>query len=125
MLRNKEDKTMKKWALRVLILAFLFSMLQLPALASLQDHNVSDVTIVQSTDESNLYFPDALTLPDGTLLVVYYKSASHKSDVGTIWGVKSTDNGQSWGQPFAVVDRSAEELQAREAAIKEREDAIR
>ncbi|MCW3818906.1 glycoside hydrolase [Micromonospora sp. DR5-3] len=51
-------------------------------------------------------FPDALRLADGRLLVVYHYADGHTQANGVIRAVASDDNGQTWSQPYTVVQNA-------------------
>src|SRR5262249_1569151 len=48
-------------------------------------------------------FPDALRLRDGRLLVVYHYADAHTQANGVIRAVTSDDGGQTWSEPYTVV----------------------
>ena len=107
---------MKKLLPRLLALLLVITMLPISAFATLQNHNVSDVTIVQSDTESNYYFPDIVMLPDGRLIACYYQATTHvaSNSYGVIYLAESTDNGYHWSEPWKVVDRTSEPKDTRD-----------
>jgi len=107
---------MKKLLPRLLALLLVITMLPISAFASLENHNVSDVTIVQSDNENNYYFPDIVMLPDGRLIACYYQAATHvaSNSYGVIYLAESTDNGYTWSEPWKVVDRIDEPVDTRD-----------
>lgn len=48
-------------------------------------------------------YPCAARLGNGDLLVVFAR-CDHAAPAAAIWGVRSTDNGQTWGEPFPLLD---------------------
>lgn len=50
------------------------------------------------------YFPNAIWLGDGRLLLVYREGSGHVRSVGRIVAVRSADDGATWSEPRVVVD---------------------
>lgn len=48
-------------------------------------------------------YPCAARLGNGDLLVVFAR-CDHAVPAAAIWGVRSTDDGQTWGEPFPLID---------------------
>lgn len=67
-------------------------------------------------------FPDALRLADGRLLVVYHYADAHTRANGAIRAVTSDDNGQTWSEPYTVVqndydNRDPKVMQLRDGTV--------
>ena len=94
---------------------------QLPEPTPAQSAPISenaDITILQTTAPLRPYFPDLVTLEDGTIIIGAYESISHKisntvadasyaqEGAGRLVLWRSTDNGATWeyDTPLLVVD---------------------
>ncbi|WP_460649326.1 sialidase family protein [Kribbella endophytica] len=66
---------------------------------------MSRVVIARSIAGQLPYFPSAVRLVDGRVLVVWREGLGHVRSVGRIVAAESSDDGRSWSEPRVVVDR--------------------
>jgi hypothetical protein len=62
------------------------------------------IVLARTGDGRLPYFPSAVRLASGRILVVYREGAAHVRDVGRILAVASDDDGESWTEPWVAVD---------------------
>jgi Neuraminidase (sialidase) len=66
---------------------------------------VTGMIVLARTPQGQLpYFPNAIRLSDGRLLVVYREGNGHVRSVGRIVLLTSDDDGDTWSEPRVVVD---------------------
>lgn len=104
---------MKKFLCLILTIIMVIGLLVIPAEARISDGAYPDVVISRITDGKNLpFFPDIVKLPDGKLILAYFKNDVHVPRTvaqvtnATIEWVESTDNGVSWTAPKTFIDQN-------------------
>ncbi|MFC0627250.1 sialidase family protein [Kribbella deserti] len=65
---------------------------------------MTQVTVARTLEGQLPFFPNAIRLLDGRILVVYREGRHHVSSVGRIAMVESPDDGATWSEPRIVVD---------------------
>lgn len=65
---------------------------------------MEQVVIARTVEGQLPYFPNAIRLTDGRVLVVYREGLAHVRSVGRIAAVDSADDGATWSQPRVIVD---------------------
>ncbi|ONI68095.1 hypothetical protein BWI15_34180 [Kribbella sp. ALI-6-A] len=65
---------------------------------------MSRVVIARSIAGQLPYFPSAIRLADGRVLVVWREGLGHVRSVGRIVAAESADDGRTWSEPRVVVD---------------------
>jgi hypothetical protein len=65
---------------------------------------MSRVVIARTIAGQLPYFPSAIRLVDGRVLVVWREGLGHVRSVGRIVAAESADDGQTWSEPRVVVD---------------------
>jgi hypothetical protein len=65
---------------------------------------MEQVVIARTVEGQLPYFPNAVRLADGRVLVVYREGLGHVRSVGRIVAVESTDDGATWSEPRVIVD---------------------
>ncbi|GAA1542154.1 sialidase family protein [Kribbella lupini] len=65
---------------------------------------MSRVVIARSIAGQLPYFPSAVRLADGRVLVVWREGLGHVRSVGRIVAAESSDDGRSWSEPRVIVD---------------------
>ncbi|MDX6238657.1 MAG: hypothetical protein QOG10_3472 [Kribbellaceae bacterium] len=65
---------------------------------------MSRVVIARSIAGQLPYFPNAIRLADGRVLVVWREGLGHVRSVGRIVAAESADDGQTWSEPRVVLD---------------------
>jgi BNR repeat protein len=65
---------------------------------------MTDVVIARTVQGQLPYFPSAIRLADGRVLVVYREGLGHVRSVGRIVAAESSDEGATWSEPRVIVD---------------------
>jgi hypothetical protein len=65
---------------------------------------MAQTTVARTVQGQLPYFPNAIRLNDGRILVVYREGRDHVRSVGRIMQVESYDEGVSWSEPRVAVD---------------------
>jgi hypothetical protein len=65
---------------------------------------MSRVVVAQTVQGQLPYFPNAIRLADGRVLVVYREGLGHVRSVGRIVAAESADDGATWSEPRVIVD---------------------
>jgi Neuraminidase (sialidase) len=65
---------------------------------------MSRVVIARSIAGQLPYFPNAIRLADGRVLVVWREGLEHVRSVGRIVAAESADDGRTWSEPRVIVD---------------------